>query len=402
MLSTYNKFDQWSTEFAVPFFLIASLFFVPISSSAKSLFIALSVTFILLTKSYRSCLKNISRYPWSQAAVGLFLLAILGCGWSHAWGNERLLVLEKYSKLLYLPILAVGFKDAKIRFLGLHAFMAAMFITCLLSILKFTQIIQYHGTDAGEIFHNHIMTGYMMSLAAYLSAYYCGREHGWFRIGYGILTLIFSFQLLFINTSRTGTVVFFVLLMIFFVQTFSWRHLLTALIITVLTIITSYCLNHNIKIQVDQAINDWHLFHQQNHKDTSLGYRIQFHDYAKKLFYRHPIIGNGTASFTYTYGIEKPVPSWSRRLLEPHSQYWLVLAEFGIVGIFLLVYFFASLFFASLTLQSMKFVAIAVLLPFFLGNLSDSLLFYSGTGYCFLLFMALCLGEQQQIESAPP
>ena len=65
------------------------------------------------------------------------------------------------------------------------------------------------------------------------------------------------------------------------------------------------------------------------------------------------------------------------------------------LGVLALLLFFGSLLVASGSLTTLRPLAYAVLLPFIAGNLSDSLLFYSGTGYFFILFMALCLGEQQ-------
>lgn len=396
----YLTFNQWSTRLWVPIFLVASLLAVPMSASAKSIFIALSVGFIIFTPSYRQDLRAMLSQPWCQAAIAFFVIALIGCFWSTADYNERLLVLEKYSKLLYLPILAIGFRDQRTRHLALHAFILAMFITCMLSLLKFTGMIEYNGLDAGRVFRNHIMTGYMMSLAAYLSALLFIRVPGKMRIIYGMTTLLFSFQILFVNTSRTGYVIFLLLLVLLLLQTLSWRHALIGTLAACVIFTLSYSYNSTIQTKIDLAINEWHHFQDNGDKDTSVGYRLQFHNYAQNLFYRHPLIGNGTGSFTYLYRIEKPVPSWDRRLLEPHSQYWLVAAEFGLLGITALIFFFTSLIIASLQLQRMKFVAIAVLLPFLVGNLSDSLLFYSGTGYCFLLFMALCLGERIEYKNS--
>ena len=83
--------------------------------------------------------------------------------------------------------------------------------------------------------------------------------------------------------------------------------------------------------------------------------------------------------------------------MEPHSQYWLIASEFGLLGCISFVFFLGCLIGASLRLKTLKPLAFAVLLPFIAGCWSDSLLFYSGTGYFFILFMALCLGEQDDV-----
>ena len=47
---------------------------------------------------------------------------------------DKILVLEKYSKLLYLPVLLAGLLEERTRKLALHAFLLAMSITCLISL----------------------------------------------------------------------------------------------------------------------------------------------------------------------------------------------------------------------------------------------------------------------------
>ena len=177
------------------------------------------------------------------------------------------------------------------------------------------------------------------------------------------------------------------------VQSFSWRQaFLGSVLGGVLVGITCY-FSPVMMGAVQVAMNDCKLY-AKNEKDTSLGYRVQFHDYAYSLFKRHPWCGNGTAAFMHLYHEENPIPTRGEHLLEPHSQYWLVASEFGVVGILALLFFLGSLFFASFQLHTMGYATVALLLPFVLGNMSDSLLFYSGSGYFFLLFMALCLGER--------
>ena len=74
-------------------------------------------------------------------------------------------------------------------------------------------------------------------------------------------------------------------------------------------------------------------------------------------------------------------------------------SEFGVMGLLALLFFFCSLLVASGSLTTLRPLAFAVLLPILAGNLSDSLLFYSGTGYFFILFMALCLGEEKHMRA---
>lgn len=394
MISTIKtSWHHWSLESFVPVFLAATVFAIPLSSSAKSILIPLTLVLILFTPSYRHDLASLIYKPWCQATLMLFFMALIACTWSPASQGEKWMILEKYSKLLYFPLLVVGFRDPKARRLGLSAFLAAMGIICVLSMLKALNILHFNGPDPGDVFRNHIMAGHMMAFATYLSAWLLIREHGRVRILYALMVVLYSYQILFISSGRTGYVAYVLLMVILFAQALPWKKALRAIILGFVVMTVSFYNSSVMKERVFEAIGNWQ--HYQENKDTPVGQRIQFHIFANTLYQKHPWFGNGTGSFTYLFHEDKPVSTWTWRLLEPHSLYWLVAAEFGRVGLLLLLFFFGSLSVAIFKLTSMKPIALGLFLPFLVGNLSDSLLFYSGSGYFFLLLMALCLGEQK-------
>lgn len=397
MLNTENAWVRASEQLWVPVLLVASFLAVPMSTTAKSIFLSMAVVLIMISPAYRSSLKTIFSQFWCQTTLLVFFIVIMASFWSPATYREKLLILEKFSKLLFLPILAVGFRNERIRRISLQAFLVAMGITCLLSLGKFSGFIIFRGVDPGQVFRNHIMTGYMMAFAAYLSALLFTQSRGKARILYAVGLLLFSYQVLFINTGRTGYIIYILLMMLLAFQMLNWKYIMLAAILGTTFLGAIYSQNTEIHARVDQLYEDWQQY-KNDHKNTSVGYRLQFHEYAKELFKRHPWFGNGTSSFTYSYSQDKPIPSWDRKLLEPHSLYWLVAAEFGALGLLALGLFFSSMIIAACRLRAMRPIAMAVLIPFIIGNVSDSLLFYSGTGYFFVLFMALCLSESLSLS----
>lgn len=342
-----SKSRIWPIQFWVFVFLTLALFFVPLSSSLKSVTVVISLCCISFAPVYRQALIKTLNQNWCQAILCLMLLALIGCLWSPASYAEKALILEKYSKLLYLPIFTVGFADERTRRVALNAFLLAMLITCVISIAKYFNWTQYgHGVaaaDPGTVFRNHIMTSYMMVFAVYLCGVILLQHTGVVRLMYGLLALLLSYQILFINTSRTGYVMYGLLMLLFIIQELSWRKALVGTLIGSCVLIGSVQLSPVMHQKINEALTDWQRY-QHHDLDTPVGFRLQFHRYAADLYHRHPWYGNGTASFTYYYGIEKPVAVWTRRLLEPHSQYWLVIAEWGRVGIIALLFFFGSLF----------------------------------------------------------
>ncbi|WP_051131871.1 hypothetical protein [Legionella tunisiensis] len=84
METTLSFSQKFSLHRTVPFLLVATLFVLPMSSSGKSIGMALSVVAILLSPSYRSELASLFAKSWCKAALILFGLALIACFWSPA------------------------------------------------------------------------------------------------------------------------------------------------------------------------------------------------------------------------------------------------------------------------------------------------------------------------------
>ena len=287
--------------------------------------------------------------------------------------------------------------------MALHAFLLAMLITCVLLLLKAVGLVQYGGDDPGEMFRNHIMTGYMMVFAAYLAAYFAYYASSFcHRMIYGCLALILSYQVLFTGTGRMSYIAYALLAALWIFQIFSWRKALLLVGVGGVLLTGAYAMNPTMQFLAHQVKDDWTLYHH-NKRDTSLGFRLQFHTYAYDLFKRHPWLGNGTGSFAHAFQVENPVPEWSisrLKLLEPHSQYWMVASELGMTGLFLFFMLLGGLCVSCWRTPETRALGCAVILPMLLGNFTDSLLLYSGTGYFFLLFAALSLASHPKISNS--
>ncbi|STX28680.1 O-antigen biosynthesis protein [Legionella beliardensis] len=383
--------------------LAALLLAIPISSSGKSIFASLSLVVILLSREHRTQIKEILSRSWCKAILSLVVFALIACLWTPANMQIMVFVLEKYSKLLYLPIFLVGFRNERARYLGVHAFLIAMFITACLSIGKEFNLLTTSHAYADHVFRNHIMTSMMMAFAAYLASFLFFKHKGYMRFVYGSLVALYSYQVLFINTARIGYIIYIALLITLLAQVLNKRQALLGLLSVAFFCSICYQLTPTVQERMTSLYSN--VLHYQQDKNTSVGFRLQFHSYAKELFKRHPLMGGGTGSFIYYFEKEDPVPAWGARyngyklghkLLEPHSQYWLTAAELGLIGLIIFAVLFLNLFKEVMQLRVWRFPAIALLILIAIGNFSDSLLFYSGSGYFFIVFMALFLSERQR------
>lgn len=389
-------------SFWTSIFIVLTAFAIPISSTLRDIAVNLSVLFFVINPVNHTAVRHMVKQTPVKLAFLLFAFSVLACCWSVANLDEQWRVLVKYTKLLYLPFFILIFQNKNTREAAVHVFLFAMLITCVLLLLKAADVVHYGGDDPGQMFRNHIMTGYMMVFAAYLAAYLAYHASRLpHRVAYGILWFVLSFQVLFTGTGRMAYIAYALLAAFWVFQIFSWRKALILAGIGGVLFAGAYAINPTMQFLAHQVKDDWGLYHQ-NKKDTSLGFRIQFHTYAYDLFKRHPWIGNGTGSFTHAFRVENPVPEWSEtraNLLEPHSQYWMIASEFGVAGLVLFILLLGSLFMSCWRTHETRALGCAVLLPLLFGNLTDSLLLYSGTGYFFLFFTALVLASNPKISS---
>lgn len=111
----------------------------------------------------------------------------------------------------------------------------------------------------------------------------------------------------------------------------------------------AYTLSPRMQVTTQTLFNDIKSL-QHHQENNSLGFRIQFHQYAESLFKEHPFIGIGTGDFLTVFHWNN-LYQHGEKLNEPHGQYWLTLAEQGLIGITLLFLFLGTLF---ITFSSLK------------------------------------------------
>lgn len=384
---------QISDKYFVVIFLALTVFTLPLSNSLKSIFLVLSVFAILASQDSLVNFRRVLRQAWCQLLLLLFALILLACLYSGADWHSKINVVNKYTKLLYLPLLAIAFQDKSKRAVVVPAFLSAMLITCCLSFLKKMAWIHMSPEgDAGAVFHNHIDTGLFMAFAAYLAASSACKTQGSWRAIYLFLTGLFSVHTLFVNTGRTGYLVFALLVLVFLIQTVSWKKgfslVLLALPLMALIAFQSPTMKHGLSLawQESQAF-------EHGVQNTSVGFRLQFAHYAHKLFSAKPLLGWGTAGFTHQFSLEQPIPAWGKHLSDPHNQYWLFMVDYGLFGLLLFLLFLITVFLAARKEHETYPITLGLLSLFLLANCFDSFLLLSNGGYLFILFASLGLGE---------
>ncbi|QMT60759.1 O-antigen ligase [Legionella sp. PC997] len=378
----------------IPTLLVLLAFFIPISVSIKSILVVVSIVALLLAPYYRQYMYYAFNTLWARAAIGLFLFVIIACLWSEAPYALQYNIVDKYSKLIFLPVFAVGFIKPQTRLWVLNSYILTMILTCIISVLKSKHLITFHSTDPADVFYNHIITGFMVALGVYFAGILVLQQNmnKGLRIFYLFMIILGTYQTFFLNPGRTGYIIYGVLMSLLIVQKLPFKKALVGILGFIVAISLAYTLSPVMQNGVHLMITDIKLL-KHNQADTSLGFRIQFHQYAQSLFEKHPLIGVGTGGFQYSFQKDQPIPAWGKKLNEPHGQYWLTLAELGLVGIILFLFFIGTLFLTAFRLNQMKPILLGLLVSFCVLSFSDTIFCYSTIGYLLILFSALCFGE---------
>ncbi|HAF87379.1 MAG: hypothetical protein CMF38_01865 [Legionellaceae bacterium] len=363
-----------------------------LSNSLKTIALITTTILLLLQPDVRQALHQSLKMPWCRATFVLFGIILLACFYSPAELKLKLILLNKYSKLLYLPLFVVAFRDKKMRDMAIYAFLTGMFITGCASLLPLFHIIS-RATDAGTVFHNHLTTGYFMAFGAFLAYLMSQQFKGYRRLGLQSLAVLFSLHTLLLNPGRTGYVVWLACVSVLILQGRVWRKIpyycWLLLIIAGTSIYLSPLFHERVMLGFKEITQFWH-----GHPDGSIGFRLQFLQYAATLFKMHPWWGSGTGSFAYYFTQDQPIPSWGKHLFDPHNQYALMLVECGVLGLLCLLYYFlATTLWVVRAYHEYYLLMLGLIGSFVVANLFDSFLLYASTGYFFVFFAALSLGE---------
>lgn len=400
-------FSEEKNVLVAPLFIALFVFFVPISSSLKSIMAGLGIAALLLTPYYRKQLWPAFNTLWGQIGLVLVAYVIIAAFWSEASWSLRYTVIDKYSKAVYLPLLAVGFIHPKTRRWALNAYFTAMILTCVISFLKAKGLFLINNPeDTGEVFYNHIATGFMVALGVYFAAILAFEVHvtKWQKAYCWLMISVGSYQVFFLNTGRTGYVIYALLITLFLVQTLPLKKAALGIVLLLGSIGLVYTLSPLMQLRTAILISDIK-FLQQHEENTSIGFRMQFHKYARSLLEQHPLLGVGTGNFKHRFHEEKPVPGWSEKLNEPHSQYWLILSEGGVIGFLLYLSFIGSLFILAFSLsKTTRMLVLGPLIAVCFGSFSDSIFCYSPVGSVLIIVCAMgfaeLLGKQVAKEPA--
>jgi O-antigen ligase len=375
----------------IPYFLILTGFFVPLSITVTDLTMAITAGLGLVSGRCLRQFDSLKRNPMVWLALWMVFWVAVSMTWSIGPWADRLSALHKYSKLLYIPLLLSVCTEAKWRDRTIHAFLLGTGIVVILSYLKaWTGLSIGRNPNPAFVFYTHIETSFLVAFATYLLGLYAWKDsrRRWFYVA---LVAVFTYQEFFINDGRTGWVAYGVLLLLFTIHWVGWKGVLLGTVFTGLLAVIFYQASPTFRNICQESVKEVRQY-QSGHMQTSLGYRLTFDSLSWGLAKEKPWFGYGAGSFATALQQQGGVPGW-RVVRTPHNEYLMVMVELGVIGLISLLLLFGCQWSASLRLGEMTPFAQGLLLAFMVSSLYNAFLYLSVSGHFYVLFIALFYGS---------
>ena len=384
--------------------LILFAFGLPLSTSVGSVLAVLLLLSWFLSGNIQEKLKEILHNPVAIAVLLFLALHIIGLLWSDDIGLG-LKILKKQWKLLLFPVLLSVVKKEHVKYY-LSAF---VFAITLISCKAYLVLFGFVSLPPSSVFitegTSHVTFSPMLALACYIILqnllFYSNKTSTRFL---QTALLVFLSVTMFITVGRTGQIAFFLLLAVSIFQYFyriSKTKLITGLILVPVLISATYLLSPTFKGRVDQALEE--IRNHQTCAITSVGLRVWFAKNSLQLFKENIIKGVGTGDFKVEYARINQLNSPTLPTTDnPHNQYLLIAAQFGIIGIVTLLSIFFWQIFMSLKIKDhLTPLRQAFPIFFLVVMLGETYFQIHVTGLLFSLFSAFLYKDfDQQISTA--
>ena len=289
------------------------------------------------------------RHPLVWAALILFVWIMIGVLYSAGNWPHSLRIALKYDKLLLIGCVIYFIGESQCRFYWMLAgLIAGVFLNLL------------------AIYLNYFFLPQNSAIAFVRASWPSAQGHGQFAL----FTLIFSFSFLaaatslklpkkwryalliigllaliaeiFLNSSRTGYVMEFVVLALLLLQARKLSIFIGLIMAIVLLFGAAYYFSPIFKNRINVATDDFSSYTKGESNTTSVGLRLNWYQTSAEILLQNPsrlIFGYGSGSYRtvskdYYAQLQDKNPNFEYQSFpNPHNQYILLLFENGILGL---------------------------------------------------------------------
>jgi O-antigen ligase len=362
---------------------------MPLSTAAGT---ALAIAIIICFLLHENLKEQVKRFRKNQIVMALaafFMLHVAGLLWTHdvVWGLH---MINKQWRLLLVPMIMVYVRREHIPYY-FDSYLLGMALLCFLSYLNLLHVVHFMPMT-------HVSYNPLLALAIYLLLHSLlfARPARWKKTVYVVLLPPMTVNL-FLTIGRTGYLVFFVLLILVCLQYFH-RKPLKALAVSSGVLLVVFFLSYQFSplfhIRVNGAVDEIQNF-QMNKQSSEGNDRITFFLNTFEIIKEHPLFGVGTGDFPGEYERINRIRSPNVvSTVNPHNNYLLVQAQFGVIGLLsLLSIFYFQIRYSRITQNSFRHLRLALPIFFLTIMLFDSYLMSHYGGMTFAYFSAILYGD---------
>jgi O-antigen ligase len=335
----------------------------------------------------------------------MLVLLALSLAWTSAPLREALHDLNKYGKLLIIPLVLVLLRQRREALLALGVYVVAESFVVLTSWLLSAGLVLpwvvkplstrvIVAVAYSSYLDQSIMTAGLAALAWHLRNDFPGRYGP--KIALAIVALC-SVNVLVLLPGRSAQVALRVAMVLALIWAVPRRLRPVALLVPVLLIATVMALAPHFRERTTAVVTESIAFSNGDRSPTSSGIRLALWHRALQAIQERPLAGHGVGSWNTVYPrLEgKALSPVFAQLHNPHQEYLLWGVHLGLAGIALFLAFLAALVRDARTFQpdirhaTLSLVAIFAVVCLFNSTLFDALI---GDYFCFLLAALLALG----------
>lgn len=325
--------------------------FISVSTALTNIVLGLFIIFWLIDNSndrFQRWIAVIKSNPVALMGLIVFLSHLAGVAYSDAGRDRILACLMDAVKFLFISLSMVYIQNKNSKPPFLIFFILAMFITLVLSYLHWFGLLPAfihlkNGPTDANVFLNHIAQNILMAYSAFVAAVWSRNATGFRKkFFFAVFSLLAFFNVLFLVEGRTGHVIILVLFLYYF---FSWdrvKSLITGgLVILLFGVFAWFAPSNAFFLRARTVMEEIHVWESGKpaKADSSSGLRLEYYINTIELIKKHPLFGTGAGSFENAYA-ELVKDTGMQRTDNPHNEYLMVGAQFGITGLLILLSFF--------------------------------------------------------------
>jgi O-antigen ligase len=376
-------------------------FSIPVSVALDNILLATILFCWVVGGGYRAKFDAIRDNPVALSAVVLFGLYLAGTLYSIGSADDVLNTLSKAGRFLLIPALMPLMRDREWGMRGIGAFQAAMIVSLVLSYLVWCGIVPVSTWHKGIVddpvaFKAHITHNVFMSFAAFLfalSAVEAQTRRG--RIVLSLLCVAAVANVLVMVPGRTGHVVVLVLFTYFLYRQMGAKGFVVAGIalgaLATFVFFSPDTMLHKRITLADDELQQWRTGAPPDLR-SSIGQRLEIIRNTLEVIRDNPVLGVGTGGFGEAYA-NLAKRNGDNLTKNPHNEFLMIIAQFGLVGLFLLVSLFAAQWWLAPRLPSRfdEAVARGFVLTMVVASILSSTLVDHAEGFFFVYMSGILL-----------